>query len=107
MKKSSENKKTTLHPFKYFTWFQWTLLGFWALLNFIKSSIGGAGVPGSLGQATGASFVVIIFMWLYNKFIRPKINVTNKYLIKIWGYIRIAVTGLIILWIFLFVYGRS
>ena len=71
------------------SWFQKVILWYFVLLGFLSHltpSLADGDLYGGIaeGLGTGSSLLLItyFFMWLYNKYINPKINVKNKNLKK-------------------------
>ena len=94
------------------SWFQKVILSYITLLGFLygltKPMLEGdlfGGVGEGIGSGLALLLITNIFMWLYNKFISPKINIESKTLKKSWRVIQIIVVCLIGLWLILFFFG--
>ena len=94
------------------TWFQKVILWYLVLVGFLYSlipAISEGDLFGGIGAGLGSGFAFLLitnlFMWLYNKYILPKINVQNKILKKSWKIIQIVTICLIILWLLLFFFS--
>lgn len=101
---------------KKLSWFQKVMLGYITFLGFLSSltketSLGSGidigGIAGGFGGALAIALVIYLLMWLYNKYIASRINVTNKTLKKSWLVIQIIVVCLIVFWLILFFFGAS
>ena len=99
---------------KKFTWFQKLIFGYLIVLSYLMglSQNHSVGYPiietnwaGLIGYMLGMALVIYLFMWIYNKFISPRINIKNKIFKKSWIVIKIIVTCLIGIWFILFAYG--
>ena len=88
-----------------FSWFQKVVLAYFTILFLLQGYMMGGGIASAIGYAFGGIVVIFLPMWLFNKFVVPKIKVNNKILIKSWLIIRIILTLLMLLWVFLFVAG--
>ena len=95
------------------SWFQKVILGYIVFLGFastfaISLSEGDifGGIAGGLGSGSAFLLITYFFMWLYNKYINPKINVQSKTLKKSWLVIQIIVVCLISLCLILFFFGN-
>ena len=94
------------------SWFQKVILGYIVLVGFLYRFIPAlsegdlyGGIAEGLGSGFAFLLVTNILMWLYNKFIKPKINVQSNFLKKSWKVIRIIIVCLIILWLVIFFFG--
>jgi len=96
------------------SWFQKVILSYITLLGFLSSLIReispGSGIDigsiaGGLGGALAIALIVYFFMRLFNKYLAPRINVTNKTLKKSWLVIQIITVCLIAFWLILFIFG--
>ncbi len=98
------------------SWFQKLIVAFLTFissLNGLKQSIDyGIGVGSYagaighvLGYAIGSAFIILLFMWLYNKFMAKRVKTNNLFLKKCWRIIQIIVACLMVIWFLLFVYG--
>lgn len=89
------------------SWFQKVVLIFFTISSFIQEFIQLGDVFYALGYAIGFVAFIFLLMWLFNKFVIPKIKVTNKTILTGWQVIRIVVTVLIIIWVIILVVGLS
>ena len=96
------------------SWFQKVILSYITLLGFLsglaREMSSGSGIDigsilAGLGDASATALIVYFFMWLFNKYLAPKINIKSKNLKKSWKIIQIIITCLIILWLILFLFG--
>src|SRR3989338_4875239 len=92
--------------------FQKVILWYIVLLVFLSRLIPSlavddlyGGIVEGLGSGSSSLLITYFFMWLYNRYINPKINVQSKNLKKSWYVIRIIVICLIVLWLILFLFG--
>lgn len=95
-----------------FSWFQKLILGYLVFIGFLNGLLAGMSFDSIVDRLlTGLddAFVILaigyLLMWLYNKYIAPRINVTNKTLKKSWLVIQIIVVCLIAFWLILFFFG--
>ena len=94
------------------SWFQKVILGYIVLLGFLSRltpALSEGDLYGGIAEGLGSGFaflsITYFFMWLYNKYIAPRINVTNKTLKKSWLVIQIITVCLIAFWLILFIFG--
>lgn len=95
-------KQKMIHKY---SWFQIVLLIYFVILFFFNRLHSTLDIAGSLGYALGIIFWLFLLMFLYNKFLRPKINIKNKTLKIIWLVIKILCTVYIMFWIFVMARG--
>src|SRR3989344_9251958 len=93
-------------------WFQKVVLAFFIFISFLQGFIKGdftydtyGTIAYSFGYALGVGSIILLLIWMFNKFIALKLKTENKALIKTWQIIRIILTVLMLLWILLFVVG--
>ena len=99
---------------KKLSWFQKVILSYVTLLGFLSglareissgSKIDIGSILAGLGDASATALIVYFFMWLFNKYLAPKINIKSKTLKKSWKVIQIIVVCLIGLWLIVFFFG--
>ena len=65
----------------------------------------GFAIESGLTPAIISALILYFLMWIYNRFIRHRIKIKNKVLIKTWSVIRIIIICLIVLWFIITLIG--
>ena len=96
------------------SWFQKILLSYITLLGFLSSlareissgsGIDSGSIAGGFGGASAIALIAYLFMWLFNKYLIPRINIKSENLKKSWKVIRIIIVCLIAFWLVIFFFG--
>ncbi len=94
------------------SWFQKVILFYISFLMLasnihqdIIKGVSSGGIFGMLGSFLAYVAFFYLIMYLYNRFIHPKINVKSKNLLLSWQIIRYIITSLIVLWFLIAVFG--
>ena len=109
-KKEIKEKK----PIKKMSWFQVLIAFFFGFSSVMgRNAQAGYGYGeilqsdfvGIIAETFGAMMAILLFMWIYNRFVHPRIKVKSILLKKIWFIIRIVIIVFIVAFLFLFVFG--